>query len=608
MLAAGLAVLAAQAAGAGNTVLLNAGAIARRGAPIASLLADLGGALTLGAAVLGGWILRRDADRVRALGLAAITAGIWTLAQLASLLLSYALATGQPVGDPRFGSDLHVYLGTELGLWLLAGTVLAAGTTTVAVLGSSRRLARILTVMATLTLFAKAMTGHASGASAHEAATSTMLVHLLAVGAWAGALGVLQLLPVGARGSVSAAADGPRADHTAGGTRGGAAHGVADRDDAAVVRGYSHLALISWIALAVSGVWALALRMNTPAEILTSPYVQLGVAKAVLLLVLGMIGWQQRRVLADAAAVSTGGGAGLGLYRRLALLELGLMTIAIALAAAMSSSPPPADATPVPGSIAELLTGYPMPPAPSFGAVLGSWRVDAFALAAAAALVLVWWRPASPRRERWASALLLAGVALALLVTCGPLAVYAKVLASAHLIEHVLLFAVAGPLIGAAFAPPRILAGVCARSRWLLPVLSVVPVALLAAAYAYPPLLRAAMEGHVMHLVLMVGAAVLGAVQVWISAAARRDMAVGPVTAVLAVALPAAGLLACGIVLILGDTALLPSWFGATGRTWRADTLADQRDAGWVIAGLAVVQGLVLAWCARGGSTTGSPR
>src|SRR5699024_5287028 len=124
-------------------------------------------------------------------------------------------------------------------------------------LGTSVGIARTVAVLASLVAFAAAMTGHAAGDETHEVGTSTMLVHLLAVGIWLGGLAVLQTLPPGGR------------------------------DDQRVVRGYSHLALICWVALALSGVWALAVRMNQPGEILTSAYVQLGLAEAVLLLLLG---------------------------------------------------------------------------------------------------------------------------------------------------------------------------------------------------------------------------------------------------------------------------------------------------------------------------------
>ena len=127
-----LAVLAADAAGGDNLVLLDAGPVARIGAPVAANLADLAAALTLGGAVVAGWLLREEADRTRALGIVAGAAAATTLARGASLTFSYAIATGQPVGSPRFGSDLGVFLATELGVWLLCGLLAAAATTTVA--------------------------------------------------------------------------------------------------------------------------------------------------------------------------------------------------------------------------------------------------------------------------------------------------------------------------------------------------------------------------------------------------------------------------------------------------------------------------------------------
>jgi putative copper resistance protein D len=46
--------------------------------------------------------------------------------------------------------------------------------------------------------------------------------------------------------------------------------------------------------------------------------------------------------------------------------------------------------------------------------------------------------------------------------------------------------------------------------------------------------------------------------------------------------------IAGGIALRSGDALLAASWFGATGRTWRADALADQQSAGTLLL-LAVV-------------------
>ena len=72
-----------------------------------------------------------------------VGAGVTTLARGLSLAFSYAIATGQPVGSPRFGSDLSVFFGTDLGIWLLSGLVIAAATTTVAVLGTAGHVAAV---------------------------------------------------------------------------------------------------------------------------------------------------------------------------------------------------------------------------------------------------------------------------------------------------------------------------------------------------------------------------------------------------------------------------------------------------------------------------------
>ena len=70
-------------------------------------------------ALLAGWLLRVPADRSRAMLVVAVAVGVTTVARGLALLFSYAIATGQPVGSERFGSDLAVYLATDLGVWLL---------------------------------------------------------------------------------------------------------------------------------------------------------------------------------------------------------------------------------------------------------------------------------------------------------------------------------------------------------------------------------------------------------------------------------------------------------------------------------------------------------
>lgn len=546
VLVAVVSVLAADAAGTGALALRDAGAVARHGGPIASLIADLAAALMLGGAVTAGWLLREDEDRVRAMALVAVAGGVTTLARGVSLLFSYAVATGQAVGSARFGSDLLVFVATDLGVWLLTAVVVAAIATTVAATGSSRGLARTVAVLAAVLAFCVSMTGHASGDSSHEVATSTMLVHLLGVGVWVGGLLVLQLLP------------------------------ARSRDDAAVVRGYSHLALVCWIALALSGVWALAVRMNGPGDLLTSAYVQIGLAKAVLLLALGALGALQRRQLATGLSPQGRWEAGaVAAYRRLALIELALMALAVALAAAMSSSPPPAEQSVPPAGAAGLLTGYALPPAPTLGAVLGQWRPAPFTMALAAVVLLVWWRASAPRRTRGQDVRMLLGLAALVLLTNGPTEVYATVTSSVHLLEHALLAAVAGVLIGSALVVPERWRGLRGRTQLLLLLPAAVPVLVVGAVYGVSPLLLIALDAHPAHLALQLLSLLVGVLATLAVRASSRPLLLALVPLVLA----AAG----GAALLMGDTLLAARWFGATGRPWWTDALADQRRGGMAV-------------------------
>ena len=538
VLVAVVSVLAADAAGTGALALRGAGALARHGGPIAALM--------LGGAVTAGWLLREDEDRVRAMALVAVAGGVTTLARGVSLLFSYAVATGQAVGSARFGSDLLVFVATDLGVWLLTAVVVAAIATTVAATGSSRGLARTVAVLAAVLAFCVSMTGHASGDSSHEVATSTMLVHLLGVGVWVGGLLVLQLLP------------------------------ARSRDDAAVVRGYSHLALVCWIALALSGVWALAVRMNGPGDLLTSAYVQIGLAKAVLLLALGALGALQRRQLATGLSPQGRWEAGaVAAYRRLALIELALMALAVALAAAMSSSPPPAEQSVPPAGAAGLLTGYALPPAPTLGAVLGQWRPAPFTMALAAVVLLVWWRASAPRRTRGQDVRMLLGLAALVLLTNGPTEVYATVTSSVHLLEHALLAAVAGVLIGSALVVPERWRGLRGRTQLLLLLPAAVPVLVVGAVYGVSPLLLIALDAHPAHLALQLLSLLVGVLATLAVRASSRPLLLALVPLVLA----AAG----GAALLMGDTLLAARWFGATGRPWWTDALADQRRGGMAV-------------------------
>ncbi|MDN5685980.1 MAG: cytochrome c oxidase assembly protein, partial [Brachybacterium sp.] len=219
--------------------------------------------------------------------------------------------------------------------------------------------------------------------------------------------------------------------------------------------------------------------------------------------------------------------------------------------------------------------------------VLTAWRPAPFGMLLACVMVLVWWRPRGPQRDRAASRrLVLAGVVLVLL-TSGPLNVYSKVLVSAHLLQHALLLAVVGVLLGSVVTVPSPARRMVARRWWLAALIAAVPVALLGAVYA-GPFLRPALDGHAAHLALQMLALTGGALIALAVRATGGDAARIPVAAA-----PVVLALAGGIVLVSTDLLIAASWFGATGRTWLADALADQQRGG--IAVLVVVAATALA-------------
>ena len=189
------------------------------------------------------------------------------------------------------------------------------------------------------------------------------------------------------------------------------------------------------------------------------------------------------------------------------------------------------------------------------------------------------------------------------LLTSGPLNVYSKVLISAHVLQHVLLLALAGTLIGSAVTVLAALRVLVRRRTWLAALLAAAPVALLAGAYA-GPLLRLALDSHVAHLglqMLALGGGVLAVLLVRAvlgdapdpnAQRGRRDSRA--IRAVAVAGAPVLLLLVAGIVLSTTDTLLAASWFGATGRDWRMDALADQHRGGAAVIVLSVV-GLLLA-------------
>lgn len=552
--ALGAGVLGARfAEGSAGVLYEAAGPITTYGIPTASVIASTAMAVTMGGSILAGWILPASARpeaaaeltaaRRRVLTIITGAAVVWTLVGIAQFLMSYSLAAGQAVGSDRFGSDMAVFASSSLGIWRIAALILTAAASTIAVSGTSRRTARAASVAVFGAVLCAAMTSHAAGGATHDAATSAMLFHLVAMAAWLGPLALLMLLRI-----------------------------QSAQLRAQIIERFSATALVAWLMMAVSGLVSLGLRLDSIDQLWTQPYAILGLGKIVALVLVGILGWGQRRLIAQRR----------GGFADLAAVEAGIGMAALGLGAAMSSSPPPvADVVVAPGPAGQL-TGFALPPGTLSGA-LTAWRPDVFAILLAALLIGVWQWARLPHAR--AVTVILAGYAL---LQSSPIAVYGRIMMSMHLLRLLLLVAAVGLPIGLllwkrlraapAGGPLARVADEFSRRgvRWAA---SLSPVLLLAGVLHTPALLHAELSTTIGALTLSLMVIAAGALWgVAIGAGGPQCVLVG-----------AAGLGVWLGLLGASQSVLAPSWFGATGRTYAADALRDQSSAALLLAAVAAL-------------------
>ncbi|WP_249123990.1 bifunctional copper resistance protein CopD/cytochrome c oxidase assembly protein [Saccharopolyspora erythraea] len=430
LLAAGLvAVSSEQQAGLG---LPEAGAPTRYGLPVVKVFADVAAALCIGflwsAGFATAWGYGRalGADgraAVRAAGWAAVVwfAGAATMAPLLA-----ADAVGRPPGELVRTGVLVGLVGTleQSRAWAataVVALVVAAGCWTARSWG---RTAWLL-VLAMGGLLPIGVTGHSASSGAHDIATASLLQHLLAASLWVG--GLVALLTHAAR----------RGGHLA-----------------AATRRFSGLALVCWVALAGTGA-VNALTRLPATELLSTAYGLLVLAKTAALLVLGLIGYLQRRRVV--AAVAGGRPAAL---LRLGAVEVLLMLCTVGIAVSLGRTAPPA----LGGETTreELFLGFVVggPPTPLRFAV--DWRVDLVCAVLALAMAVAYGRGVRRVRAvggRWPkgrTAAFACGCGVLLLTTSSGFARYLPSVPSA-LAGGLLLLAVVAPALLALGCPVRLL-------------------------------------------------------------------------------------------------------------------------------------------------------
>jgi len=569
--------------GAAETpLLLDPGPFVRYGIPIASLITNVAAAVTIGPLVLALFAVPvGSAAGERLLRLAGVAGAVWTLAELLSTLLAFAEAIGKPLRlDETFSAGLWQYLTeTESGqarLWAVALTALV----TVVIAFSSRPwILAGAVVLSGAALVAVSQLGHQGGTADHDIAWGGLFLHMAFAAAWLGGL-----------------------------------VGLLIARDRAVVERYSSVALVSFLVVAGSGIVSAWVRIGGVEGLWTS-YGAVVVVKAVALLALGGIGvvhraWAIRRLPKR------------GAFWSIVVGELALMGIASGMAAALASSAPPVDPTPSGTSPAELLTGAPLPPDPSFERYLFGISLDPIWVAlvlAAAAFYLAGVIRLARRGDRWPvlrTVSWFAGLVVLLWATNGGIGAYVDTLFSAHMLVHMVLGMLVPVLLVPGAPVTLLLRAVAPRKdgslgarEWVLagvhswfgrtvanPFVAAAIFVLSLWVFYYTPLFRWAATTHIGHEWMVVHFLISGYLfaQSLIGVDPGPSRPPYPVRLIILLATMAVHAF-FGLAIMSSTGVLLADWFGAMGWDTGVSALQDQQRAGGVAWSVGEIPTLALA-------------
>ncbi|MGI9588579.1 MAG: cytochrome c oxidase assembly protein, partial [Dietzia maris] len=287
-----------------------------------------------------------------------------------------------------------------------------------------------------LSLLPVAATGHASGGTAHDIATNSLIIHLFAAAFYVG--GLVAVIAHAMRG-------GSRV--------------------ALALRRYSVVATVAIVALGFSGIINAIVRLH-PSDLLSSTYGLLMVAKALCLALLAVFGLAiRRRIISRIESRSANAPVDRGTLLRIGLVETMVMAGTLGLSVSLGRTPPPAPLY-IP-TRQESLLGFELPGPFSFATVFGTWRFDlVLGLASVILLGLYVWGLITLRRrgDAWPVGRTVAwvsGCVILFLTTSSGMGMYMMADFASHMLGHMLismlvpvLLALGGPLTLALRALP----------------------------------------------------------------------------------------------------------------------------------------------------------
>lgn len=609
---------------AGVAQLADPGAFTRWGLPLATTIHNLALSAVIGALVFAVVILPKDlkahrprsgnqkhdgAKRApvpehpaftRAMTLAMVAGGVWTVSAIAVLVLTYSSISGLPLaGTSEYTSQL-VFFMTELPVgqaWLIITIVAAVVTTLVIGLRNISALAVPL-VLALGSFIPQALIGHSASSADHKGAVNSLFLHVTGASLWVGGIMVLVVVS-----------------------------GVLGKITAQTLKRFSALAIFAFAGVAGSGTINAAIRITNWHDLFYSSYGQLLLAKIAATVVLGVIGYMHRSWIIprlEDGAKNNGTANTRRLLWQLIFGELLIMGVVSGIAVGLSRSAPPQSREIAQEALtpAQILTGYPLPPELEFSRWFTEWRMDwlwvAFAVLAGAAY-LSGIAKLRKRGDKWSvlrSVSWFVGLLALVYITSGGPAVYGAVTFSAHMVEHMALMAIA-PLFLALGSPISLALQALTPRRdgsrgireWILVLVhskysKVVTHPLFAAAnfsgslilFYYSPAFKMAMTYHVGHELMIIHFTLTGYifVQSMIGADPLPTRAPYPLRLLLLLATMAFHAF-FGVSLMMATGLLNGEYFGNMGRPWGDGALVDQQTAGGIAWGVGEIPTLFIA-------------
>lgn len=427
--------------GADAGLLDKAGPAVTWGLPASKLVFNLAGACTIGALMLVVFVLPRGgpADE-RARRLAGCSAVAWAGAGAVHTYAGFLLLANRA---PAAGLDeafLTYLTKIDAGRAGALSTLIAGAVALLCFRRQGPRTLAMTVAAAFAALLPLVMKSHAAGGTDHADSTTALFVHAATAAVWLGGLlALVALRPV-----------------------------LQENQLAVTVRRYSTLALVSFIALAVSGFLGALTRIGT-LEALLSPYGIIILAKGGVFIVLGLFGALHRRWSVNRIEKNPARGG--RHFAALAAAELGVMGVASGMAAALARTKPPQAAPPKNLTAADVAAGNPavVLPEPGLWEYLSGWAPDPLWSLVCGFAVFAYL--AGVRRLRadgrpWPvhnTAAWLAGIAVLFIVTNGGVHLYQGYLFNAHVVTQMMLTAVVPLLLVP--AAPLTLAALAVRPR-----------------------------------------------------------------------------------------------------------------------------------------------